>query len=209
MTNPATQSPSTSQRNPAQSGDGHKSVAAPNEYRLIWVDMEMTGLDPTRERIIELAAVVTEPDLTIVAQSPVLVVHQPDEVLDAMDKWNQSTHGKSGLIDKVRASTLTEEQAQAQMLAFLAQYVPAGKSPLCGNTVSQDRRFMFEYMPELEKFFHYRTIDVSTLKELARRWRPALLKGFEKKSKHEALADIYESIDEMRYYRERFIRLED
>lgn len=180
----------------------------PNEFRLVWVDMEMTGLDPERERIIEVAAVITEPDLTVVAESPVLVVHQPDEVLNAMDKWNQSTHGKSGLIDKVRASTLTEAQAEQQMIEFLRPYVPPGKSPLCGNTVSQDRRFMFRYMPELEKFFHYRTIDVSTLKELARRWRPALLKGFEKKSKHEALADIYESIDEMRYYRQHFLRLD-
>lgn len=180
----------------------------PNEFRLVWIDMEMTGLDPDRERIIEVAAVITEPDLTVVAESPVLVVHQSDDILDAMDKWNQSTHGKSGLIDKVRASTLTEAQAEQQLIEFLRRYVPPGKSPLCGNTVSQDRRFMFRYMPELEKFFHYRTIDVSTLKELARRWRPALLKGFEKKSKHEALADIYESIEEMRYYREHFIRLE-
>lgn len=185
-----------------------ENVPVPNEFRLVWVDMEMTGLDPERERIIEVAAVITEPDLTVVAESPVLVVHQPDEVLDAMDKWNQSTHGKSGLIDKVRASKLTEVQAEQQMIAFLRRYVPSGKSPLCGNTVSQDRRFMFRYMPELEKFFHYRTIDVSTLKELARRWRPELLKGFEKKSKHEALADIYESIDEMRYYRQHFLRLE-
>jgi oligoribonuclease len=170
--------------------------------------MEMTGLDPEKERIIELAAVVTEPDLTIVAQGPVLVIHQPEEVLQAMDKWNQSTHGKSGLTDKVRASTLTESAAEKEMIAFLSRYVQPGKSPLCGNTVSQDRRFMFRYMPALEQFFHYRTIDVSTIKELARRWRPALLKGFEKRSKHEALADIYESIDELRYYREHFIRLD-
>lgn len=185
-----------------------KSPAARNDMRLVWLDMEMTGLDPEKERIIEVAAVVTEPDLTVVAESPVLVVHQSDELLAAMDKWNTSTHGKSGLIDKVKASTLTEEQAEQQMLAFLAQHVAPGKSPLCGNSVSQDRRFMYRYMPALEQFFHYRTIDVSTLKELARRWRPALLKGFTKQSKHEALADIYESIDEMRYYREHFIRLE-
>lgn len=184
------------------------SGAAVHDMRLVWVDMEMTGLDPEKERIIELAAVVTEPDLTVVAESPVLVVHQSDELLDAMDKWNKSTHGKSGLIDKVRASTLSESEAQAQMIDFLAKHVPAGKSPLCGNSVSQDRRFMFRYMPDLERFFHYRTIDVSTLKELARRWRPALLKGFEKRSKHEALADIYESIDELRYYREHFIKLD-
>jgi oligoribonuclease len=179
----------------------------PNEFRLVWLDMEMTGLDPERERIIEVAVVVTEPDLTIVAEGPVLVIHQPDSLLDAMDSWNRSTHSKSGLTAKVKASTMTEEQAQEELIAFLSQYVPAGKSPLCGNTVSQDRRFMFKYMPKLEQFFHYRTVDVSTLKELARRWKPELLKGFEKRSKHEALADIYESIDELKYYREVFIKL--
>lgn len=188
--------------------NGQDTVSA-RDLRLVWIDMEMTGLDPARERIIEVAAVVTEADLTVVAQAPVLVVHQPDVILDAMDKWNQSTHSKSGLIDKVRASTLTEAQAQSILLEFLAQHVAPGKSPLCGNTVSQDRRFMFNYMPDLERFFHYRTIDVSTIKELARRWRPSLLKGFEKHSKHEALADIHESIDELRYYREHFLRLID
>ena len=180
----------------------------PSEFRLVWLDMEMTGLDPEKERIIEVAVVVTEPDLTVVAEGPVLVVHQPAEILDAMDSWNRATHGKSGLTDKVRASTLSESDAENQLIAFLSKFVPQGKSPLCGNTVSQDRRFMFKYMPRLEQFFHYRTIDVSTLKELARRWRPALLKGFEKRSKHEALADIYESIDELRYYRDTFIRLD-
>lgn len=179
----------------------------PNEFRLVWLDMEMTGLDPEKERIIEVAVVITEPDLTVVAEGPELVVHQPDGLLDAMDSWNKSTHGKSGLIDRVKASTLTESDAENQLIAFMAQYVPAGKSPLCGNTVSQDRRFMFNYMPKLEQFFHYRTIDVSTLKELARRWKPELLKGFEKRSKHEALADIYESIDELKYYREHFIKI--
>ncbi len=189
----------TSQSEPAS--------AARSDMRLVWVDMEMTGLDPEKERIIEIAAVVTEPDLTIVAEAPVLVVHQSDELLAAMDKWNQSTHTKSGLIEKVKASTLSEADAQAQMIAFLSQYVPPGKSPLCGNTVSQDRRFMYRYMPELETYFHYRTIDVSTIKELARRWQPALLKGFVKHSKHEALADIHESIEELRYYREHFIKV--
>jgi oligoribonuclease len=186
---------------------GVTAAAARSEMRMVWIDMEMTGLDPEKERIIEIAAVVTEPDLTIVAEAPVLVIHQSDEILQAMDKWNQSTHAKSGLIDKVKASTLNEAQAQAQMVAFLSKYVPPGKSPLCGNTVSQDRRFMFKYMPDLEAFFHYRTIDVSTIKELARRWQPALLKGFEKHSKHEALADIHESIEELRYYREHFIKV--
>lgn len=192
----------------AQVSHGASTSTQPNEFRLVWLDMEMTGLDPEKERIIEVAVVVTEPDLTVVAEGPVLVIHQPAEVLDAMDNWNRSTHGKSGLTDKVRASTLTESGAEDQLIAFLSQYVPPGKSPLCGNTVSQDRRFMFKYMPRLEQFFHYRTIDVSTIKELARRWKPALLKGFEKRSKHEALADIYESIDELRYYRDTFIRLD-
>lgn len=180
---------------------------AVNENRLVWLDMEMTGLEPEKERIIEVAVVVTEPDLTVVAEGPVLVIHQPDSLLDAMDNWNKSTHGKSGLIDKVKASTVSEAQAEDTLLAFLAQHVPAGKSPLCGNTISQDRRFMFAYMPRLEQFFHYRNLDVSTLKELARRWAPAVYKGFEKKSRHEALADIYESIDELQYYREHFLKV--
>lgn len=192
---------------PSQKASPQTVKTVPNEFRLVWLDMEMTGLDPEKERIIEVAVVVTEPDLTIVAEGPVLVIHQPDSLLDAMDSWNRSTHGKSGLTDRVKASTLTETQAEQQLIAFLAQHVPAGKSPLCGNTVSQDRRFMFNYMPKLEQFFHYRTVDVSTIKELARRWRPELLKGFEKRSKHEALADIYESIDELKYYRETFIKL--
>ncbi len=180
---------------------------ASQDMRLVWLDMEMTGLDPEKERIIEVAVVVTEPDLTVVAEGPVLVIHQFDTLLQAMDKWNQSTHGKSGLIERVKASTLSESEAEMQLIEFLKKHVPPGKSPLCGNSVSQDRRFMYKYMPLLEQFFHYRTVDVSTLKELARRWQPALLKGFVKKSRHEALADIYESIDEMRYYREHFIRL--
>ena len=191
----------------AQAATKQTAKPHPNEFRLVWLDMEMTGLDPEKERIIEVAVVITEPDLTIVAEGPVLVVHQPDNLLDAMDSWNKSTHGKSGLTERVKASVLTEPEVEAQLIAFMAQYVPAGKSPLCGNTVSQDRRFMFNYMPKLEQFFHYRTIDVSTLKELARRWKPELLKGFEKRSKHQALADIYESIDELKYYRETFIKL--
>ena len=191
----------------SQAPSAQNGKIVPNEFRLVWLDMEMTGLDPQKERIIEVAVVITEPDLTVVAEGPVLVIHQGDALLDAMDSWNRSTHGKSGLIDKVKASTLTEAQAEIELIDFLSKYVPAGKSPLCGNTVSQDRRFMFNYMPKLEQFFHYRTIDVSTLKELARRWKPELLKGFEKRSKHEALADIYESIDELKYYRDTFIKL--
>ncbi len=200
--------PDSSSMPSTQVSNSVSTSLTPSEFRLVWLDMEMTGLDPEKERIIEVAVVVTEPDLTVVAEGPVLVVHQPAEILDAMDSWNRATHGKSGLTDKVRASTLSESDAENQLIAFLSKFVPPGKSPLCGNTVSQDRRFMFKYMPRLEQFFHYRTIDVSTLKELARRWRPALLKGFEKRSKHEALADIYESIDELRYYRDTFIRLD-
>ena len=193
----------------SKSAKNQSPAPIPNEFRLVWLDMEMTGLNPEVERIIEVAVVVTEPDLTIVAEGPVLVIHQSDDILNAMDKWNKGTHGKSGLIEKVKASTLTEAQAEDELINFLKQHVPAGKSPLCGNTVSQDRRFMYKYMPKFEQFFHYRTIDVSTLKELARRWRPELLKGFEKRSKHEALADIHESIDELKYYREHFINLPD
>lgn len=182
-------------------------MANPND-NLIWLDMEMTGLLPDSDRIIELAVVVTDADLNVIAESPVLVVHQSDEVLDGMDAWNKGTHGRSGLIEKVKASTINEEQATAQMLEFLKQHVPEGKSPMCGNSICQDRRFMARYMPELEKYFHYRNLDVSTFKELARRWKPAIYSGFKKASKHEALADIYESIDELKYYREHFIKLD-
>ncbi|AZG09805.1 oligoribonuclease [Pigmentiphaga sp. H8] len=178
-----------------------------NENHLVWLDMEMTGLDPEKERIIEVAVVVTDAQLEVVAEGPVLVVHQSDELLDGMDNWNKATHGRSGLIDKVKASSLAEAQAEDILLEFLGQYVPAGKSPLCGNTIGQDRRFMVRYMPRLEAFFHYRNLDVSTLKELCRRWKPEIYKGFEKKSRHEALADIYESIDELKYYREHFLRV--
>ncbi len=180
---------------------------AVNDQRLIWVDMEMTGLDPEKERIIEIAMVVTEPDLTPVAQAPVLVIHQSDALLEAMDKWNQSTHGKSGLIDRVKASTLTEAQAEDILLDFLAPLVPEGKSPMCGNTIGQDRRFMVKYMPRLEAYFHYRNLDVSTLKELSLRWKPEVYRSFTKQSKHEALADIQESIAELAHYREHFIKL--
>lgn len=180
---------------------------AVKDQRLIWLDMEMTGLDPEKERIIEVAVIITEADLTFVAEGPVLVIHQSDALLDAMDKWNQSTHAKSGLITKIKASTITEADAEDQLLAFLAQYVPAGKSPMCGNTIGQDRRFMVKYMPRLESYFHYRNLDVSTLKELSLRWKPEVYKSFVKQSKHEALADIYESIEELKHYREHFIKL--
>lgn len=182
---------------------------AQDNNNLIWIDMEMSGLKPDSDRILELAVVVTNSSLEVLAESPVLVVHQSDEVLDGMDAWNKGTHGKSGLIDKVKASTLDDVAAESQMLEFLKQHVPARKSPMCGNSICQDRRFMANYMPQLEDYFHYRNLDVSVFKELARRWRPKLYDGFKKASKHTALADIYESIEELKYYREHFIRLEE
>ncbi|MFO1318205.1 MAG: oligoribonuclease [Burkholderiales bacterium] len=175
--------------------------------RLIWIDMEMSGLSPEQDRILELATVVTDSSLEVVAEGPVLVVHQSDAVLDGMDAWNRATHGKSGLVARVRESNLTEEEAEARMIDFLAPHLPSGASPMCGNSICQDRRFLAKYMPRLEAWFHYRNLDVSTLKELVKRWKPAIAGGFAKRGKHEALADIYESIDELKYYREHFIRL--
>jgi oligoribonuclease len=172
-----------------------------DQNNLIWIDMEMTGLLPDSDRIIELALVVTDAQLTVLAESPEWVIHQPDEVLDAMDSWNKGTHGKSGLIERVRASTLTEAQAEALALEFLKPHVPAGVSPMCGNSICQDRRFLARSMPKLESFFHYRNLDVSTLKELVKRWKPEVAKGFSKEGKHQALADIYDSLEELRYYR--------
>ena len=180
---------------------------AQDANHLVWLDMEMTGLDPERERIIELAMIVTDGNLETVAESPVWVVHQPDAVLDAMDDWNKNTHGKSGLIDRVRSSVLDEAAVEAAALAFMQAYVPQRTSPMCGNSIGQDRRFMVRYMPALEAWFHYRNLDVSTLKELCRRWKPEIAKGFEKESAHTALADIRESIDELKYYREHFIKM--
>ena len=171
--------------------------------RLVWVDMEMSGLLPETDRILEIAMIVTDGDLNIVAEGPVLVVHQEDAVLDRMDAWNKGTHGKSGLIDKVKASTLTEAEVEAECLAFLKQHVKSSISPMCGNTIHQDRRFMNRYMPKLEAYFHYRNIDVSTIKELCKRWQPEIAKGFSKQQAHTALADIIESVDELRYYREK------
>ncbi|GIZ50670.1 oligoribonuclease [Noviherbaspirillum aridicola] len=179
----------------------------PNEFNLVWLDMEMTGLDPDNDRIIEVAVVVTDSELNVIAEGPVFAIHQPDEVLDRMDAWNKGTHGRSGLIDRVKASTVTEAQAETELIAFLRQYVPAGKSPMCGNSICQDRRFMARGMPKLEAFFHYRNLDVSTLKELCKRWKPEIASGFKKAQKHTALADIVESIEELRYYREHFIKL--
>ncbi|MCX7214981.1 MAG: oligoribonuclease [Burkholderiales bacterium] len=190
----------------SQANEAHQAApSGTNEFNLVWVDMEMTGLDPDRDRVIEIAAIVTDPNLNVLAEGPVFVIHQPDEVLDGMDAWNKGTHGRSGLIDRVKASTITEEQASAEMVAFLKQFVPAGKSPMCGNSICQDRRFMARHMPTLEAFFHYRNVDVSTLKELCRRWRPELIAGFKKHQLHTALADIRESVEELRYYRQHFI----
>jgi len=180
---------------------------AQNQDSLIWIDMEMTGLTPDTDRIIEVAMVITDNNLETIAESPVLVVHQSDSVLDGMDAWNKSTHAKSGLIAKVKASTLDDTAVEAQMIEFLKQYVPPRTSPMCGNSICQDRRFLARWMPKFEEYFHYRNLDVSVLKELALRWKPEVAKGMKKHGKHEALADIYESIEEMKYYREHFIKL--
>jgi oligoribonuclease len=166
--------------------------------------MEMTGLEPDTDRIIEVAVLVTDMELNILAEGPVFAIHQSDSVLDKMDKWNKSTHGKSGLIDRVKATSITESQAEEALIAFLKRYVPSGKSPMCGNSICQDRRFMARSMPKLEAFFHYRNLDVSTVKELCRRWKPELVKGFKKHQKHTALADIIESVEELKYYRQHF-----
>src|SRR5438067_777738 len=179
---------------------------AQDASRLIWIDMEMTGLKPDTDRIIEVALVITDGELNRVAEAPVWVVHQSEEVLDGMDAWNKSTHGKSGLIDKVKASVFDDSVVESEALAFLREYVPPKISPMCGNSICQDRRFLARWMPVLESYFLYRNLDVSTLKELARRWKPELMKGMPKEGKHEALADVYESIAELKYYRETFIR---
>jgi len=180
---------------------------AQDPNHLIWIDMEMSGLNPDTDRVLEVALVVTDPQLNTVAEALVLVVHQADAVLDAMDDWNKSTHGKSGLTDRVKASALSEADVEERMLAFLSEHVPPKVSPMCGNSVHQDRRFLARHMPRLEAYFLYRNLDVSTLKELARRWKPDIMAGLAKHGKHEALADIYESIAELRYYREHFLKL--
>ena len=185
-------------------------VAAPvtlpkSDLNMVWLDCEMTGLNPNHDRIIEIAVVVTNADLSVRIEGPVFAIHQPDELLNGMDAWNKGTHGKSGLIERVKASTMTEQQAEAELIAFLIKYVPKGKTPLCGNSIGQDRRFMERYMTRLNNFFHYRNIDVSTLKELAKRWKPTAYSSFKKAQRHTALADVHESIDELQHYRNELL----
>lgn len=188
------------------SGDGKTGAGKTDSRLLVWIDLEMTGLDPENDRIIEMAAIVTTADLEIVEESQVLVVHQSDAILDKMDEWCQRTHGKNGLTDRVRNSTLTEAAAEEAMIAFISGHVPKGESPMSGNSICQDRRFLANFMPALEDYFHYRNLDVSSLKELVTRWRPDLLKGFSKRNTHAALDDIRESIAELAYYREHFLK---
>ncbi len=177
-----------------------------SDQNLVWLDMEMTGLEPERDRVIEIAVIVTDANCTERVEGPVFAIHQSDEILDGMDAWNKGTHGRSGLVDRVKASTTTEAEAEEKVMAFLKTYVPAQGSPLCGNSVHQDRRFLVNYMPKLEAFFHYRNLDVSTIKELAKRWRPDVYKGFKKRGAHTAMADIHESIDELLHYKAEFLR---
>lgn len=184
-----------------------KIIMAQDPNALIWIDMEMSGLDPEVERVLEIAIVITDAQLNTVAEAPVFVIHQPDSVLDAMDNWNKSTHGKSGLTERVKASKLSEADVEKQMIDFLSAYVPSGVSPICGNSVHQDRRFLVKYLPKLDAYFHYRMIDVSTIKELVRRWKPEVIGGMVKHGKHEALADIHESIEELRYYRAQVMKI--
>ncbi len=183
------------------------STASPNERNLIWIDLEMTGLEPEADRIIEIATIVTDEQLNVLAQGPVLAVHQPESQLALMDEWNQTHHSRSGLLDRVRASKISEEEAEAQTLEFLSEWLVPGKSPMCGNSICQDRRFLALYMKKLEAFFHYRNLDVSTLKILAQRWKPSVADSFTKKGAHLALDDIIESIDELKHYREHLLKL--
>ncbi|MBN9576508.1 oligoribonuclease [Alicycliphilus denitrificans] len=191
----------------SETANPNAPVLAKSDQNLVWLDCEMSGLNPETERLLEIAVVVTGPGLEPRVEGPVLVIHQSDAVLDAMDAWNKGTHGRSGLIDKVRASTLTEADAEQQIIDFLSRYVPKGKVPMCGNSIGQDRRFLVKYMPRLEAFFHYRNVDVSTLKELARRWKPEAYDSFKKAQRHTALADVHESIDELVHYRQHLLAL--
>lgn len=186
----------------------HETPVLPkSDLNLVWLDCEMTGLQPETDRLIEIAVVITSADLSVRVEGPVFAIHQSDDLLNGMDAWNKGTHGKSGLVDRVKASTITEADAEKQLIAFLSKYVPKGKVPLCGNSIGQDRRFLVRYMPKLEAYFHYRNVDVSTLKELARRWKPSVVDGFKKAQRHTALADVIESIDELAHYRAHFLAL--
>jgi oligoribonuclease len=191
---------------PLESSTAQAVSLAKSDLNLVWIDCEMSGLDPQKERLLEIAVIVTGPELEPRIEGPVLVIHQSDALLHAMDAWNKGTHGKSGLIDKVKASTLTEAQAEQQIIEFIKRYVSKGASPLCGNTIGQDRRFLVKYMPQLESWLHYRNLDVSTLKELARRWKPDVFNAFKKRQAHTALADVHESIDELIHYRTHFLK---
>jgi oligoribonuclease len=206
---PASEASRASDTNPANPAADNGAAAARDarydDNNLVWVDMEMSGLAPDSDRVLEVAVVVTDANLDVVAEGPVLVVAQAERVLAGMDAWNRSTHARSGLIDRVRASTLDEAAVEDALLGFLARYVGSNRSPMCGNSICQDRRFMARWLPRLEAYFHYRNLDVSTLKELARRWKPDVLRSFDKRSKHEALADIYESIAELRHYRQHLL----
>jgi len=191
---------------PAATPGAATETLSKSDQNLVWLDCEMSGLDPEKERLLEIAVVITGPQLTPRIEGPVLVIHQSDAVLNAMDAWNKGTHGKSGLIDKVKASTTSEADAEAQMIEFISRYVPRNGSPMCGNSIGQDRRFLVKYMPKLEAYFHYRNLDVSTIKELAKRWKPEVYNAFKKHQRHTALADVHESIDELQHYREQFLR---
>jgi len=191
----------------ATTSDAAQRVLAKNDNNLVWLDCEMSGLDPEKERLLEIAIVITGPDLTPRIEGPVVVIHQSNELLAGMDAWNKGTHGKSGLIDKVKASTVNEAQAEEVLIEFMKKYVSKGVAPMCGNTIGQDRRFLLKYLPKLEGWFHYRNLDVSTLKELSKRWKPEVYASFKKQQSHTALADVHESIDELAHYREHFLKL--
>ena len=190
-----------------QPAESHVTPLTKSDDNLVWIDCEMSGLDPEKERLLEIAVVVTGPNLTPRVEGPVCVIHQSEELLNKMDAWNKGTHGRSGLIDKVKSSTTTEQDAEEQILAFIKKYVSKNASPLCGNTISQDRRFLVKFMPKLEAYLHYRNLDVSTLKELSKRWKPEVFNSFKKQQKHTALADVHESIEELAHYRAHFIKL--
>lgn len=200
------ETPTTPAAEAATTAAAPATTLSKSDQNLVWLDCEMSGLDPEKERLLEIAVVITGPELTPRVEGPVLVIHQSDAVLNGMDAWNKGTHGRSGLIDKVKASTVDEAQAEAELLAFIGKYVPKIGSPMCGNSIGQDRRFLVKYMPRLEAWFHYRNLDVSTLKELAKRWRPAVYDSFKKHQKHTALADVHESIDELEHYRTHFLK---